>query len=304
MTNTISEKAIENRQHWLETISKLNGNFVDNSQEIENQLQAEIQDQGINTLIDHIRLCGNIPECYEHDSTQEKLYSKYTDILLSLTFQSLGFNSIVLTERADTADVEVFGQDYSFVADAKAFRLSRTAKNQKDFKIQAMDNWKRGKPYAIVVCPIYQLPSRSSQIYQQAITRNVCIFTYSHLSLLLNYSLQETTSQSEKLLGEILKIIPVLNPSKNAFDYWLAVNKTILNFSSVIQSLWQIEKEAVTELTKIAKEEALYFLALEREKFMKMSQNEAIKELIKMSKIDNKIRKIESITDSELLSIK
>ena len=28
---------------------------------------------------------------------------------------------------------------YSLVADAKAFRLSRTAKNQKDFKVQAMD---------------------------------------------------------------------------------------------------------------------------------------------------------------------
>jgi hypothetical protein len=43
----------------------------------------------------------------------------------------------------------------SAIADAKAFRLSRTAKNQKDFKIQAMDSWKRGKPFAMVVCPIY-----------------------------------------------------------------------------------------------------------------------------------------------------
>ncbi len=116
------------------------------------------------------------------------MYSKYTDCLLSLAYTNLGLKSIVLKERADAADVEAFAKDYSFVADAKAFRLSRTAKNQKDFKVQAMHGWKRGKPYAMVVCPIYQLPTSSSQIYQQAISQNVCIFTYSHLSLLLSYS--------------------------------------------------------------------------------------------------------------------
>jgi hypothetical protein len=180
MTSIIFSKSIENRENWLKKIKNLRGNFTENSESLEKELKKEVETQGINVLIDHLRLCGNIPECYKHDSTEEKLYSKYTDILLSLTFQSLGFKSLVLTERSDTADVEVFGKNYNFVADAKSFRLSRSAKNQKDFKIEAMDSWKRGKPYAMVVCPIYQLPNRSSQIYQQATTREVCIFTYSH----------------------------------------------------------------------------------------------------------------------------
>lgn len=68
--------------------------------------------------------------------------------------------------------------------------------------------------------------------------------------------------------------------------------------------MWQTEKESVIESTQIAKEEALNFLALEREKFMKMSHQEAIKELIKMSNIDNKIRKIESINDNGLFSLR
>lgn len=54
----------------------------------------------------------------------------------------------VLTERGDAADVEAVSSNFSFVADAKAFRLSRTARNQKDFKVQAMDRWKHGTPYA------------------------------------------------------------------------------------------------------------------------------------------------------------
>ena len=110
---------------------------------------------GSSRLIDHLRLCGNIPEEFQHDSSEEKLYSKNTDVLLSFAYKDMGLKSLVLSERGDSADVEAIAKQYSFVADAKAFRLSRTAKNQKDFKIQALDNWKKGKPHAMVYCPLF-----------------------------------------------------------------------------------------------------------------------------------------------------
>ncbi|WP_228484234.1 HindIII family type II restriction endonuclease, partial [Leptospira borgpetersenii] len=106
------------------------------------------------------------PESYGHDSSEEKLYSKYTDALISECFKYLGLNSIVLTERADAADVEVVCDNYSFVADAKVFRLSRTAKNQKDFKVQAMDGWRNTKDFAMVVGTKYQRPRKLRQKYQ------------------------------------------------------------------------------------------------------------------------------------------
>lgn len=96
--------------------------------------------------MDHLRLCGNIPEYYGHNTSKEKLYSKYTDTVLSLAYRSIGIRSHVLKERANVADVEAYAKNYSFVADAKSFRLSRTAKNQKDFKIEALHRWKYGKP--------------------------------------------------------------------------------------------------------------------------------------------------------------
>jgi type II restriction enzyme len=164
-----------------------------------------------------------MPECYNHDSSQEKLYSKYTDCLLAEAFKQIGLKSIVLKERADVADVEVFAPSYSFVADAKSFRLSRTAKNQKDFKIQAMDNWKRGKQYAMVVCPIYQLPNKSSQIYQQATARNVCIFTYSHLAILVIFAWHTRGEEATNLLHTIFQTVSAINPSKDASNYWLAI---------------------------------------------------------------------------------
>ena len=156
----------------------------------------------------------------------------------------------------------------------------------------------------MVVCPIYQLQNRSSQIYQQATSRNVCLFTYSHLALLLGYSLADSKAKTRKLLLNIFQTIHSLNPSKIAVDYWLAVNKTMLRFSQKIENLWYIEKEAATQSISIAKEEGLTFLAKEREKIMKMSHNDALKELIKVHKIESKIETIKSITDNGLFTIK
>ena len=54
----------------------------------------------------------------------------------------------------------------------------------------------------------------------------------------------------------------------------------------------------------IAKVEGLTFLAQEREKIMRMSHQEALKELIKVHKIDSKIKTIKSISDNGLFTIK
>jgi type II restriction enzyme len=304
MAKIISDKAIIRRKYWIEEIHKLSGHFGNDTQRLEKELEEEIKKNGISALIDHLRLCGNIPESYEHDTSEEKLYSKYTDCLLSLSFTSLGFRSLVLKERADAADVEVFANEYSFVADAKAFRVSRTAKNQKDFKVQAMHGWKRGKPYAMIVCPIYQLPTSSSQIYQQATVHNVCMFTYSHLALLLAYSKKEGQPKAQQLLKKIFETIPALNPSKNATDYWLTINKSIISFSKSIEPLWEVEKGVVTECIAIAKEEALTFLAIEREKIMRMSHKEALEELVKVHKIESRIKTISKISDNGLFTLK
>lgn len=304
MINIISNQALKRREFWISEIRKLSGNFSDDFDRLERKLLAEINKSGLTALIDHLRFCGNIPESYDHDSSEEKLYSKYTDALLAIAFKIIGLRSIVLSERADTADVEALAKHYSFIADAKSFRLSRTAKNQKDFKIQALDGWKRGKEYAMVVCPIYQLPNTTSQIYQQATTRNVCIFTYSHLALLLQYSKAESRGKTQDLLHKIFQTITNLNTSKNATNYWLAINSTILSYSSKILNIWNIEKEAATESIKFAKEEALTFWAQEREKIMRMSHQEALKELIKAHKIESKIKTIKAISDNGLFKIK
>ena len=92
-----------------------------------------------------VKQIGTIPENIEHDSTEEKLYSKTSDIVLARCFRLLGLASRALDERADSADIlaeSISGYNYSLVADAKCFRLSRTAKNQKDFKVSNLSDWR------------------------------------------------------------------------------------------------------------------------------------------------------------------
>jgi hypothetical protein len=299
----VTKETIKRRVRWLDEIVQISGHFGNDSSRIEAELSDEVSKDGCAAIVDHIRLAGAIPEQYRHDSSEEKLYSKYTDALLSTSFTHIGLKSVVLSERADAADVEAATQDYALVADAKAFRLSRTAKNQKDFKIEAMHGWKRGKPFAIVVCPIYQLPNRSSQIYQQAIARTVCIFTYSHLAVLVR--LAETTSQKVAIeaLHKILRATESLNPSKQAMPYWHQVNTTMLGTHDCIPALWQEEKIANLESIKAAKEEALTALTIERQHILQMSHDDAIKALINDKNIDGKSRVINAVSDSDILNI-
>ena len=281
----ITKKQIESRKYWIDEISRLSDDFGVDAEKVEEEINQEIKKDGINSLLGHLRLCGAIPERYGHDTSEEKLYSKYTDVLIHEAYLYMGFNSLVLKQRTDVADVECTSNDYSFVADAKSFRLSRTAKNQKDFKIQALDGWKHGKPYAMVVCPVYQLPSRTSQIYQQAGARSVCIGTYTHLAVLARYAEIKGKKKAMELVHEIFKTVEAMNPSKDATTYWQIVNRKILEFDQKISELWKEEKRASIESIHISRKEALGFLASERKRIMKLSKKEAIKEVLKSSKI-------------------
>ena len=132
----ISKKAISRRESWIEEIKTISGNFGDEAQRLENEIGKEIKKYGNSALIDHLRLCGNIPEMYGHDTSEEKQYSKYTDSLLAFAYKEMGLKSAVLTERADAADVDVYAKKYSFVADEKHLDLVEQQKIKKTLKFK------------------------------------------------------------------------------------------------------------------------------------------------------------------------
>ena len=297
----ITPTDLANRSRWIERIGRGASDFSAEAGQLERELADEIG-QSRTALIGHLRLCGAIPEAYALDSSAEKLYAKYTDVVIHEAFKAIGLVSVVLGGRTDAADVECACESYDFVADAKAFRMSRTAKNQKDFKIQALDNWKRGKRYAMVVCPVYQLPSRTSQIYQQAIARSVCVYTYTHLACLVRYAASGGATASTGLLHDVFFSIEKSLPTKSANDYWQAVNGVFLR-KRAITDMWREEKIALLESVEVAREEALSVLAEVRRRIMSLSRQEAIQEVLKGRRLDARARAVESVLANGLLDI-
>jgi len=302
-TQFIPQEAIVRRENWIKVINEAKGDFVSNFEKIEKLLKDEIKTNAEEVLLEHIRLCGDIPEIYGHDTSEEKLYSKYSDALLAEAFTYLGFDAIVYTERGDSADVEAKDANYSFVADAKCFRISRTAKNQKDFKVQAMDTWKKGHLHALLVCPLYQMPTKSSQIYQQAAQRNVAILTYSHLALFISLVKLIGADKVRLLIYAVFNKVKEMTPSKLAKDYWTAVNGVIFNYSPEVAELWKKEKLASSEGIKISKALASSEVVSERKRIENMSHKDAIKELLEMNRIDSRLGTIDSVQDNEILNL-
>ena len=292
----------DHRSHWVRLLGKLSGEFGADAnsmmQELRNELERHPQ-----VLLDHLRLCGAIPEVYGHDSSEEKLYSKYTDAVISEALNAIGLKSTVLNTRADSADVQAHASaGYSLVADAKAFRLSRTAKNQKDFKVQAMDGWRHGLDHALIVCPIYQLPVRSSQIYQQAIARDVCIASFSHLAALVGLSLRRTATIATGGLLRVLNATKTMNPSKSADYYWTGLNRALMDCLGADPDLWGAEKRQSVTALNVVKQEAIAHLHMERDRVLALSHEDALAELVRAKRFDVRIDQVHGVRHGRLLA--
>lgn len=293
MATVITTEQEKNRDQWVSKILAYSTSFSSSSAATAKALHAEIQSaNALDSLLGHLRFCGTIPEEIPHDSSAEKAYSKYTDAVVSEALSFSGLKSIVLEARGNSADVEGVSTKpfYDFVADAKAFRLTRTAKNQKDFKLAALDNWKKGKNYGFIVSPSYHLPTRSSQIYSQISGHNVSVLTFTHLAALVAYS-KTPNSDVPSLLKKMLDVPQTLNPSNEALPYWQSLNTLMLS-DEALKSVWLEEKKATIESLEYLKQEGINFYSRERSRILAMSHEEAIRSMIQSSGIDTKEKRL------------
>ena len=290
------------RNSLIEKIFKHSSDFQNANPIIENYLLKELNMHGLDYLYMHLRLCGDIPENFRESSTEEKVYSKYSDLLLALAFGKMHCKARVLTERADAADVgvEAFDKSFSFVADAKTFRLSRTAKNQKDFKIEAMNNWRGTSDYAVVVCPQYQLPSKSSQIYRQSSSTGVGILTYNHMIYLVKISQILDPQQMTTVLKNYFVSIKAEAPDKDATSYWRRVNNSFRK-EFYFKEIWEEEVKLAPKFFENNLKLAASVYLDREESIRSLSREEAIEQLLLVARLDAKINTINKNRFEELM---
>lgn len=243
---------------------------------------------------------GVIPEDVQHDSTEEKFYAKISDTILSRAFYELGLKTHVLTERGDAADViaESIYHNYSLVGDAKVFRMSRTAKNQKDFKVSGLDTWRHDSDYAVLCSPLYQYPLRNSQVYKEALSLNVSLFSWEYLLYMLKNGVKE--SETINLSGvwnfsqtqsEVTSVADIKHNflhqqesflmdivSKFAQDHHLTFDEILNRQIGSLRRRGEVEKQYwVNEIADIKS----------------YTREQAISELLKTRKIDKKLVQID-----------
>ena len=259
------------------------------------QLEHSFAALSIDQLSRELLVCGIIPEQFAHDSSAEKLWAKLCDILLADTLRHLNIEATVLRARGDSADVFGKAVDYTLVGDAKAFRLSRTAKNQKDFKVSALDDWRRTNTFACLIAPLYQFPTNKSQIYLQAEQKNVTLLSYVHLKFLLDFSVSRS-------LISLWQTPATLTPATDASRYWEAVEQTILAITGKDAALLLNYKTQEIEQTHRIGQESITYWQTVLSQYRTLSREEAIEKLIAQAGIDAKIRTIRrAITESRPL---
>jgi len=252
------------------------------------ELEARLADLSRADLSAELLYCGIIPESFQHDSAEEKLWAKYCDILLSKVLNHLNVKATVIRARGDSADVLGTTDDYTIVGDAKAFRMSRTAKNQKDFKVSALDDWRRGNTFACLIAPLYQFPRTASQIYAQSEAKNVILLSYIHLKFLMDYPPQKSLAPLWKAAGS-------LTVSKDARIYWEKIDDTIISLVGERGERLKLHKRLEIERTmEIGYESVTYWQAV-IEGYYALSREDAIARLIKAEKVDQKIQVIQKM---------
>jgi len=249
-------------------------------------IQRMVEDCDRDMFLQHLDHAGIIPECFSHDSTEEKLYAKYCDALVAKGLSEIGIESQAIAERGDAADVIGEGDGYTIVGDAKAFRLSRTAKNAKDFKVESLNKWRKGANYACLVGPLYQYPSTRSQIYAQAIRFNVTILSYVHLAFLVRNS--ESVIERGRL-QELWTVPGNLEENQRAGNYWTAIDRKIIEITGTDGAVWDEFVRTRLAMLPEQAEEQIEYLDEEKERISNMLHEQAVRELIKALKIDAKI---------------
>jgi type II restriction enzyme len=251
-------------------------------------------------IIELISEIGTIPEDIKHDSTEEKIYTKTSDILLAKSLKELNLESTVLQQRSNCADIVAQSRyhNYSLVADAKTFRLSRTAKNAKDYKVTSMSQWRGDCDYSVLVCPFFQYPKSKSQIYKEALNNNISLFSWEYLYILLKLEIKESpTINLSQLWNQSATISESTSVAESDSNFLHIQSSNIANLIKISeQSLNNYFNETKAILINRGNAEIKYFES-EIERIYKLERENAINELLKALKLDTKIATIKSFID-------
>ena len=248
-----------------------------------------LNDDSLKTLLGE---AGFIPEGYDIDSSEEKVYAKAMDILVAESLSRVGYNCTVSEERSNSADVtaeSIGGQHpHTLVLDAKAFRLSRTALNPKDYKIEALNTWRKQANFASLVAPLAGFPQGNSRLYKEAITFNVTLLTFSHLQFMLEQGVQSTDALY-RIWGVSAELTKGLPANPIAEEYWVGLDRVFCEILGVSVDKWKAARDTYFTSMLVVADEQIAFFEQQKKEVAAMSRDQLVPLAIKVMGLDQKI---------------
>ena len=251
------------------------------------QLVANMDDKAFGFLLTHT---GYIPETYEHDSSEETLFSKLIEVLVGSWATRIGFSATVLpTAKSSVEDVTISDGVHLIVCDAKSFRLGRSQKapNVKDALKQGdILKWLERHQEGIRLGGLVTFPSQhdwssGSDVYQYLTDKSspITMLFYEHLSLMLlvggakghivtyfkNHAnlFPKSISKSEKNRDAYYTILHRELVSRNSDDWkgfypaadFIIRERVSHAVSSLRSHLTEIESEVAADVAAMAEED-------------------------------------------------
>lgn len=260
-----------------------------------NNLQNILFDINRKDVLSLITEIGIIPEDIEHDSTEEKLYTKVSDILFAKALKEMNFEVTVLRERSNCADIIAQSKyhNYSLIGDAKSFRLSRTAKNAKDFKVESMVHWRKDEDFSVLACPYFQYPKSNSQIYHHALNGNVSLFSWEYLYIILSENIRETESINlRELWNQSYNIMQQTKISDANKCFIQQQDTNIIEIIGLTEEQFKNHFDNIKNSIANRGNEEICYYESEIARIQQLSKEDAIRELLISMKLDSKIETI------------
>lgn len=238
---------------------------------------------------------GIIPEDIGHDSSEEKLYTKVSDILFAKALKEMNFEVTVLRERSNCADIVAQSKyhGYSLVGDAKSFRLSRTAKNAKDFKVDSMIHWREDNDFSVLVCPYFQYPKSNSQIYRSALNGNISLFSWEYLYVILYENIQESEDVDlRQLWNQSYNIMQQTNMADANKCFIQQQDANIREIIGLTEVQFGTHFNNIKNSIVYRGNEEIRYYESEIARIQQLNRDDAIRELLISMKLDSKIETI------------
>ena len=291
-----------------------------NTEEIASNFSSILEkfsEPDFNFLLCH---AGYIPEFYDHDSSQETLYSKLIEVLVCEWSKRVGFiDSCIQRQKSSKEDITIQVGAILIVCDAKSFRLGRSqsAPNVKDTIKKGdyqkwQDNWNNIDPHSKhgVLKPIGGLvtfPSlhrwkgeSDAYLYCTDKERPIIMLFYEHLAYFTIKNIKHT--KIIECMENYSEIFP--SASKNQHSYFDKILNNLFedhfeHYTEYMKLFVEIIKEKVNHTTnRITKK------ILETEKMIRLEIDAIDEKKLREHLIDSRLHNVSGQIIKQLANIK